>query len=110
MPPSPPSPPRVFGANCLFSTRWRRGSTLKYIAFNNIEGKVLKTWNLLGLVCETQEAGATPRVYAENTTLKDRLAHWEEMIGNGLSAEGADDKGDSLRSGEWGLTAIWESL
>src|ERR1035437_10726958 len=28
LPPLPPYPPGVFGANCLFSMRWSRGSTV----------------------------------------------------------------------------------
>jgi hypothetical protein len=49
----PPIPPGGFGGNCLFSRRWREGSTVRYIVFKNLEAKFLKTENLRGAVRET---------------------------------------------------------
>ena len=34
--PSPPIPPRVFGGSCLFSMRWRQGSTVSSFVFRNL--------------------------------------------------------------------------
>jgi len=50
----PPPPPRVFGANPLFSTHWRQSPTVKYTVFKNLEGKFLKAENLSRLMCDTR--------------------------------------------------------
>jgi hypothetical protein len=44
--PLPPPPTRVFGRNGVVSMGWRQGSTVRYIVFNNMEAKFLKTENL----------------------------------------------------------------
>jgi hypothetical protein len=47
-----PIPPGVFGANCLFSRRWRRSSGVSTLFLRNLEAKFLKTENLHGPVRE----------------------------------------------------------
>jgi hypothetical protein len=69
----PPIPPGVFGTNCLFSTRWRQGSPVKYIVLRNLEAKFMKTENLLDLFA-APEQGETPRVWTQYTTHRDRIA------------------------------------
>ena len=44
----PPIPPGVFGGNCLFSMRWKQGSTVSTFVSRNLEGRFLKTENLCG--------------------------------------------------------------
>jgi hypothetical protein len=78
----PPIPPGGFGGNCLFSRRWREGSTVRYIVFKNLEAKFLKTENLRGAVRETGP-DAMPRLdlRIQFTTLKSMLANSRETIG-----------------------------
>jgi hypothetical protein len=76
------------------------GFYYKYLVLRNLEARFLKTWNLGGFLCAPQEPGATQRVDSENTTLKYMLADSRKQSANGLAAEGADDKGDTLSAGE----------
>ena len=69
----PPIPPGVFGANFLFSTRWRQGSTVSTLFLRNLEAKFMKTENLLDLFA-APEQGETPRVWTQYTTHRDRIA------------------------------------
>ena len=73
----PRLPPRMFGANCLFSTHWREGSTASTFVLRNLEPKFLKTENLGGLVGDTR-AGRDAASLRREHTYKDRLADWEK--------------------------------
>jgi hypothetical protein len=99
----PPTPdPGFRGANCLFSTRWREGSVVKYIVFRNLEGKTLKTVILPVHVCEVRagrDAAAGPR---EIHTSQLQVSGLREVIGKGVNTEGADNKGESMKFGRAG--------
>jgi hypothetical protein len=84
------------------------GFYYKYLVLRNLEARFLKTWNLGGFLCAPQEPGATQRVDSENTTLKYMLADSRKQSANGLAAEGADDKGDTLSAGECMLDKLQE--
>jgi hypothetical protein len=44
-------PPGMFGVKYLFSMLCGNCSLVKYLFFNTLESKVLKTWSLRGLAC-----------------------------------------------------------
>jgi hypothetical protein len=54
----------------------------KLLVLRSLEAKFLKTGNLPGLVFG-MEPGATPQVYAENTTFKDQVSLLRERICKG---------------------------
>ena len=52
----------------------------KLPVLRNLEAKFMKKKSLCGLVFG-MEPGATPRVYAENTTIKDQVSLLREITG-----------------------------
>jgi hypothetical protein len=56
----------------IFNTLGKAGFYRKLFVLRSLEGKFLKTENLRRLV-RAIEPGATPQVWAQHTTLKDRV-------------------------------------
>jgi hypothetical protein len=107
--PPPPLPPSVFGANSLFSMGWTEGSSVSTFVFRSLEDKLLKTGNLCSLVCAI-EPETKPQVHSENAPLNEMLADSGKQSANGLAAEDADDKGDTLSTGKWLLDKFGVSV